>query len=196
MTYLTPIALNLPILGPFFQVRMERGAKFSLQLMRVQSRVDVKSSCLGKGSSITVTRCWDVNRKKVVFLLTSVLLSCNLKTKVLADVHMADMCGLKPVFMEPVTSQRGWLKWSQLQSCCENVSVSHQITEAYRKYVTTYMVCDVLAWAAAQWPDGQPRSDKDQSHTRLCAVACCPETRGSPSVPPCWYAAAHASPWD
>lgn len=49
---------------------------------------------------MTVTRCVDVNRKKVVFLLTSVLLSCNLKTKVLADVHMADMCGIKPVFME------------------------------------------------------------------------------------------------
>lgn len=75
--------------------------------MRVKSRVDVKSSFLGKGSYITVTRCLDVNREKVVFLLTSVLLSCNLKTKVLADVHMADMCGIKPVFIEPVTSQQG-----------------------------------------------------------------------------------------
>lgn len=55
-------------------------------------------------------RCLDVNRKKVVFPLTSMLLSCSLKTKVLADVHMADMCGIKSVLMESVTSEHDGLE--------------------------------------------------------------------------------------
>lgn len=137
-------------------------------------------------------------RKKVAFLSTSMLLSCNQKTKVPADVHMADMCGIKSLFMESVTSEHNWRKWDPLRSCRGDVSVSNGLV----KHIENPSQHTWFSGAAAQWRDRRPWSSKDQSDTRvrqgdgLCAVVCYPETRRPPSVPPCWYTAAHAALWD
>lgn len=156
---------------------------------------------LEKGSYITVMEMLGCKWEKDGISLTSMPLSCNLKTKVLTDVHMADMCGIKSVFMESVTSKHDWLKFNQLQSCHGNVPVSNwslKHIENTSQHTWLPICSRGLLHSGPIGNLGQTKIKATRGfrqRDRLCAVAFYSETRRSSPVPPCWCTPAHAALW-
>lgn len=160
----------------------------------------IQSKCLKflwwKSGHILLTwRRLAVNGKKVAFALTWMLLSCNLKTKVLADVHIAAMRGLKYVLpcvygISNFRTQFNLMKSASLLSG-QRFRVK-QITEAYRKHVTTRTWfprgCCTVARSATSV------KEKIKAAKGLDNVTAC--VQPSPSVPLRWCIAAHTAPWD
>lgn len=133
------------------------GGLTAVKWSRIQSKC-LKFIWWEKGSYIPDMETLAVNGKEVAFPLTWMLLSWNLKAKVLADVHMAAMRGLQYVLPCVYGISNFRTRWNLMESASllpgQRFRVK-QITQACRKHVTTRMwfprgCCTVARSAASK----------------------------------------------